>query len=490
MGHIKLSLKYKTIIGFSILFLVGFLCSNYIINKVVSRNNEDFITKELIDVKNSATVYTRQFFMVNGITDNSEQFALRSGEICKEISEKTGLRVNLYTYEGRLLASSSQGINQEFEGAVTDIKIAISGKSGFNINHNDVRTYVNYAFPITKDNQVIGIIRFTKDYSYLYQGSYNLLSVYRVSTSILFAALFIFTYIISIGITEPILTLAKCSEEIASGNYNVSVPTNFNDEIGELSSNFKYMAYQIEAQLNTIEKDRDALKEAEKNRKTFFDNVTHELKTPLTTILGYAQILEENGFTDEEFFYKGIDHIQSESKRLHRMVLQLLQISRENTMDVLDSSFQNIDVSGCIACTCDEMRVKSKKYGTNIVCELEKPLMLYGDERNIKGVLVNIIDNSIKYGKINSTIIVKGINEEKYVSISISDEGNGIPEKEINKIFEPFYRIGKTQNEEGAGLGLSISKTIIDKHHGEINVKSEMNVGSTFTIKIPKYNCI
>lgn len=468
------------------MFLLAFLCSNYIINTIVSKNDEDMITKELIDIKNDTVAYTRQFFMMNGISVDSEQFAINAGKICKELSEKTNMRLNIYSNEGRLLYSEGEGNNQEFEGATTDLKIAVSGKSGFNINHNDYTTYVNYSFPITEDNKVIGIIRCTKDYSYLFQGSNNILYAFRISASVLFAVIFLFTYFASARITRPILKLAECSEEIAAGNYEVNVPSNYNDEIGELSSNFQHMIYQIETQLQTIEKDRDTLRESENHRKIFFDNVTHELKTPLTTILGYAQILEENGFTDEEFFYKGIGHIQNESKRLHKMVLELLKISRNSALDIENSSFENIDISQCIETTCDEMKIKSKKYGTDIICKIDKPIMIYGNMQNIKEVIINLIDNSIKYGKINSKILVRGINEEKFACISVTDEGKGIAQDQIEKIFEPFYRIGKKQTEEGAGLGLAIVKTIIDKHQGQISVTSELNKGSTFTIKIPK----
>lgn len=481
----RFSLKYKTILGLSILFLMAFLSSNYIINKVVNKNNEDMITRELIDIKKNSIAYTRQFFMINSIKVDSQGFIISSGKISKELSEKVGIRVNVYSDEGRILSSSTQGEYQEFEGSISDLKVAISGRSGYNINHNQDRTYVNYSFPITLDSKVIGIIRCTKDYTYLFQGGEKLLMVYKASASVLFAVIFLFTYIISVYITKPILELAKCSEEVAVGNYKMSIRNNYNDEIGELLNNFQNMVYQIQTQLSTIEKDRDTLKEIEKQRKVFFDNVTHELKTPLTTILGYAQILEQNGFSDEEFFYKGIAHIQNESNRLHKMVLELLQISRENAMDITDIEFQTIDISTCILSTCEEMKVKSKKYGTELITEIQRPLIVYGNVQKIKDVLINLIDNSIKYGDINSKIIVTAINGEEYVSISITDEGKGIPKDETEKIFQPFYRVGKKQNQEGSGLGLSIVKGIVDKHKGEIKVISEINKGSTFVVRIP-----
>jgi signal transduction histidine kinase len=272
------------------------------------------------------------------------------------------------------------------------------------------------------------------------------------------------------------------------GDFNLYINIKSKDEIGELANTFKLMVQRIKEQISIIERDRDSLMESQKQNKVFFDNVTHELKTPLTTILGYAQVIKENGFNDKDFFDKGISYIINESKRLNDMVINILELSTVSTGNS-EYNFEKIDLSKLTETTCEEMSIKGKKYNIDIHFNNKKPLYVRGDYNRLREVLVNIIDNSIKYGNVNSVIDVEVYSRDEIINLMVRDRGSGIPPAHIDRIFEPFYRISKHDSREkgSAGLGLSIVKNILDRHDAKISINSRLNEGTEIIIQFRRW---
>jgi signal transduction histidine kinase len=295
--------------------------------------------------------------------------------------------------------------------------------------------------------------------------------------------IYLTSFILSKRITNPIRKLTRSTEQLSAGDFHLHINIDSKDEIGELANRFTQMALRIKEQIEIIESDRDALKEAQLQSKTFFDNVTHELKTPLTTILGYAQVMKDNGFHDKDFFEKGTSYIIKESQRLNQMVIEIIELSKASSNGI-GYYFERVDLSVLIKETCDEMRLKGKKYSISIHCEVADHLFMNGDRNKLKEVLINLIDNSIKYSRVNSIIRVEAIQEETTITLKVIDQGEGIPDKYLNNIFEPFFRIQKKDIREkgSAGLGLSIVKSIVDKHGGIIEIKSKLNEGTEVNI--------
>src|SRR5699024_8173748 len=135
------------------------------------------------------------------------------------------------------------------------------------------------------------------------------------------------------------------------------------------------------------------------------DNITHELKTPLTSILGYAEIIREKGETDRAFFEKGINHIIEESRRLHRMVLKLLEISRRTSKNY---EFDRVDTGIILHDVCDSMSFRAKRYKKKIVWRTEENLFVYGQADKLRQLFINLLDNAIKYSSTYAEISVKG----------------------------------------------------------------------------------
>lgn len=168
--------------------------------------------------------------------------------------------------------------------------------------------------------------------------------------------------------------------------------------------------------------------------------MTHELKTPLTTILGYAQILRDNGFTDQDFFDKGMNYIIKESQRLNTMVADILEVSVSSAV-IQAYRFERIDVSDVIREACEDMSIKAGKYNIGIHYELEEHQYLQGDRDKLKEVFLNVLDNSVKYSDVNSIIEVQSFRLGETIAIVFRDQGKELVLKHSSMYLNPFTRI-------------------------------------------------
>ena len=479
----KLSIRYKILISFSFVFLIGISVLIYTTERIINNNNEFIIKNEMIQGRKDIDIYLKQYFVLNNVEPSKSIFKIDGKNIIEELSFRVGQDVTLYSNKGELLWTTS---NNEINKEKKDLQLAMQGKTAYTISKVKDKVIVNLSYPVYFKNDALGIISYSKEYTELYKKSNHIINIIKIIGLALFLLILIISFIISKRITKPIIKLTEASKEITKGNFDVEFKHDSSDETGELALSFKNMVERIKNQILTIEKDRDTLKNLEMSRKLFFDNVTHELKTPITTILGYAEIIERNGFTDEEFFKKGMGHIIGESKRLNRMVIELLELSKNTTGD-FNYSFSKVNLSNLLKVTCEEMAIRAKRYNIQIDDIIEDGLFVKGDEDKLKEIFVNLLDNSIKYGYVNSIIQVKVFKNDNKAFISMEDRGEGIPKEELENIFQPFYRINKklSRKKGGNGLGLPIVKAIVEKHGGNICIESELKQGTIVTIEIP-----
>ena len=221
-------------------------------------------------------------------------------------------------------------------------------------------------------------------------------------------------------------------------------------------------------------------------RKELVADVSHELKTPITSIMGYADTLLEGGY-DEETQLKFLNVISAESRRMARLVTDLLTLSRydNNRKKTKKESFD----LGDLVKRCQEklaIEIKKKQHIVNCFVTADVPLV-YADKDDIERVVLNIMTNSIKYTQDGGEIkvYVGFVYNDAY--IKIIDDGIGIPEEDLSRIFERFYRVDKARTREmgGTGLGLSIAKEILDKNGGSIDIKSKVGEGTEVVIRVP-----
>lgn len=480
----NLSIRNKLLIAFifiTSISLIALIQSSY---GVLKGNNEYFINKEVTDTKNNIEIYLKQYFQGKNIELNKTSLIVEASSLSKEISYRLGTNITLYNSNSQILYS----MGEEDTINSNDLNQALIGNIAYTIDNVSNGTFVYFSYPIISNGDIIGALRYSRDYSYLFDQSFGFINKVIPSSILIFIISIFLSYLISKQITKPIIQLTDQTEKISKGNWHIEVnPSEGRDEVNKLSKSFMLMVNKIKAQLDIIKKDRDALKELSSRQKNFFDNVTHELKTPITTIVGYGEILKDNGFSDIEFFDRGINKIVSEGNRLNRMVVQLLELSNTTSND-FNYEFKSIDLSKIIKNTSEELGIKAQRYSISIIINIHENMIIYGDEDKVKEVIINILDNSIKYSKGNSLIRVTTSIDNSYFRITIEDQGIGIEKDELENIFSPFYRAAKNESKEkgSTGLGLSIVKSIMDKHNGSIKIESELNKGTKVSLIFPK----
>jgi len=235
-------------------------------------------------------------------------------------------------------------------------------------------------------------------------------------------------------------------------------------------------------------RDITQLRKLERIRKDFVANVTHELKTPLTSITGFVETLLDGYFKDPEVTKKFLEIIDFESKRLHNLINDILDLSRIETGKV-EFKAEKVNLKEVCQETLKIFNKRIKEKQMDITVNIPENLsQVLGDKRWLEHVLMNLIDNAIKYTPPEGKIEIFAKEKKYFVEVAVRDTGIGIPKKHIDRIFERFYRVDKARSREegGTGLGLSIVKHIVKNMGGEIWVESEPGKGSTFIFTLPK----
>lgn len=463
------TIRAKFIVGFFLIFCVSFVLLNQIVGEATRTSNRKIVTEDLAGLKNNSNVYVRQAFAINHFTNNDLYFGQMAEEMVNDLQHATASDVSAYTVDGVMVYSSNPAV---FAGAKDeDLQLALQGKTAYTITYDNRSASVLYSYPVVIGGVKVGILRFSKDFSLIYGQSARILELIFYSALAIFAVAFLFSYLLSRHITVPLVGLAKSTSEVAAGNLEAQISSRRKDEIGRLSANFNHMVQRIRSQIATIERDRDRLETLNQQRKAFFDNATHELKTPLTSILGYAEIIRKNGEADRAFFDKGMEHIVEESRRLHEMVLKLLEMSRE-TSDL--EAFERVEAGQILREVCEAMSFKAKRYSKTIRCDVQEGLVVYGQAGRLKQLFINLIDNAIKYGFAHTEISALAELDGESVHFAVLNAGETIPPEQLTNLFEPFFVAHPQSKETGsAGLGLGIAKAIVEDHGGTIHMFSE-----------------
>lgn len=291
------------------------------------------------------------------------------------------------------------------------------------------------------------------------------------------AVLLLVTVAVSImteRIAKPIRNLETATKCYASGDFTYRVPElNANDELAALVTKFNAMA--------------TSLSQIENSRRSFVANVSHEFKTPMTTIGGFINgILDGTIPPEKQDYYLNI--VSSEINRLSKMVTTMLNISKIETGNV-DMNIEQFDIAPKLVTTFlgFEQLISKKNIEIEGFEDLQSA-MVHGDSAMIDQVIYNLADNAVKFTNEGGKIIVNTATDKKFTYLAITNTGKGIPEKEIDKVFERFYKVDQSRSTDvkSTGLGLYLIKSIIDLHNGSVTVESEVNSFTRFTIKLPK----
>ena len=303
----------------------------------------------------------------------------------------------------------------------------------------------------------------------------------------------ILTFIIAKMITYPILELAEISNKMGKLDFTAKYIGNRSDEIQTLGLNMNYMSDRLKKAIDELQEANELLKEDIKRkeaidemRKDFIENVSHELKTPIALIQGYAEGLNEGLCEDEESRKYYTEVILDESEKMNKMVKQLLTLSSlESGNSILHK--ENFNLTSLIESVLGSISILIGEKNVNIEFDSDKEIFLNADEFKIEEVVTNYISNSIHHVSDSGEIKINVSDDGENITFSVYNTGNPIPEKDLNNIWEKFFKVDKAHSRAygGSGIGLSIVKAIVEAHNGTVAVRNILD-GVEFSFKIPK----
>lgn len=301
----------------------------------------------------------------------------------------------------------------------------------------------------------------------------------RIGSTIIMTLIWIFTlsliavYFVSERISRPLKEMSYAAKSFAQGKFNVRVPVRGNDEVAELATAFNGMA--------------DSLEKLEENRSTFLSNVSHDLRTPMTTISGFVDGILSGAIPKDKTEHY-LEIVSAEVKRLARLVNSLLDITRIQSGErkFTKASFDVCELARQVLISC-EARIDTKKLDVSFDCDDDNMAVL-ADRDAIHQVMYNLIDNAVKFSDEGGELALTLRENGGKVVITVHNTGKGISAEDIPHVFDQFYKSDRSRglDKTGLGLGLYISKTIVDQHGEEMWVKSEENSWCEFTFTLER----
>ena len=320
------------------------------------------------------------------------------------------------------------------------------------------------------DNHLVGAIRMVTSLAIAEKQTmyFVLLSV---AVSLLFFALVLLSnrYFIK-SILEPVTKINVIAKEIAAGRYGMRLQKVYDDEIGELCDTINYMS--------------DEISRTERMKNDFISSVSHELRTPLTAIDGWSETLLAGGGTDPEEVMQGLEIIHKESRRLTRMVEELLDFTRiESGRMKLEVETFDLEMELYEAVYMYENMLAGSDMTLTYHTDGVDNYFINGDRHRMKQVFLNIIDNAVKYGKSGKSIEIDLRHEGNNIVVCVRDHGVGIPESELPFVKEKFYK--GSSKERGSGIGLAVTDEIVKLHGGTLTIRSKLGEGTAVFVSVP-----
>lgn len=326
--------------------------------------------------------------------------------------------------------------------------------------------------PITSNYKIQGYVIIMMPTRLIVAKSNPFLTIMYITMILLILLSLIILLFFTETIYLPLRKIIHATEQYASGNMHYEFSVDSNDELGYLAGTLGYMASEIAR--------------SEDNQKKFVANVSHDFRSPLTSIRGYLEAMID-GTIPQELYDKYLHIVLNETDRLTKLTNGLLQLNNLNTKG-MSLERTNYDMNRVIRDTVATFEGTCEKKQIRISLILVGETMyVFADKSKIQQVLYNLLDNAIKFSHTNSTITIETSEKKKKLFVSVKDTGIGIPKDSLNLIFDRFYKtdLSRGKDKKGTGLGLSITKEIIHSHEENINVISTEGVGTEFIFTLP-----
>lgn len=462
--YIKFALVY-IVFGFLSVFCVALITSELMMNKIEQQTADSLYSGTAI----FSTDYLPKFFSEEiEVTDVRKQL--------NGIQNYMDANIWFVSKDGTTLASST------IEGytipplQISDFNPAENGSATYSVGtyHNHYKEkMITIISPVVSDFTTHGYILVHKPYSDLVEQCNLLLKPVYITVFVIYLLSFLILFAFQLMVYHPLRKIAEAAKQYALGNLEYEIPITTHDEIGSLSASLNYMSSH--------------LKDMDDYQKKFIGNVSHDFRSPLTSIKGYLEAMAD-GTIPLEMQERYFKILLFETERLTDLTADLLTLNEFDTKNLLlDMTTFDIheaikNTAASFEGTCLEKHILIELHLTS------KSLEVTADKRKIQQVLYNLLDNAIKFSPNNSEITIKTSEKNGKVFVSVKDRGFGIPKQSLAKIWDRFYKsdLSRGKDKKGTGLGLAIVKEIIQAHNENINVVSTEGVGTEFTFSLSK----
>ncbi|KAB2337076.1 cell wall metabolism sensor histidine kinase WalK [Cytobacillus depressus] len=416
------------------------------------------VKQALRDQGSMFSTFYEQYFEAGRLEDQAEQ-------LLKQYNFNIAAQVQMIDVDGSVIANTiEQGpLNLS---TLEDVKAGLNGTTGYWTGDNGSERLLAVTQPIFVQNEPIGTIRFITSLDYL-QSVFlkNTLHLAGIGAIVILLAA-LMSYFVASTITKPISEITGAALQMASGKFTIIIPKKKDDEIGKLAETLNFMAREVEKH--------------EQLKNEFIASISHELRTPLTSVKGWAVTL--HSMTDDEMFKEGLEIISNESDRLNVMLGDLLDLSSLSTGKV-EYKFTLVDLPKLVEEVAGQLLPRAKRQQVELITlSIPEQLIVRLDRNRMKQVLINLLDNALKFTPQNGQITM-ALEQTKHLTIiEITDTGKGIPPEDLPVIKKKFYK-GRFR-EAGTGLGLAICQEILKAHNGNLELKSEVGKGTKAIITL------
>lgn len=480
----RISIRIKFSLFLAVLLLLVVFLLSLLVLRGIKDNQENQYEQYLAQQAKTANMYFIQTILSEESKVPETFLDAKGPEFAEELELISGQSLVLYDMQGEPI--SRKTANPSPDNLKKTLAYALEHKTAYLVEGDSLF----YLTPLRAGNEQVGVIQFYYSLS-THLAFYNDIRQLFIYIG---AGVFILSFLVGNiyfnSFATGIIRLDHMVDRIREGHYETTALKR-KDEIGKLSQGIHAMSGQIKATILGMEDEQNKLKLAvnklsllDIQQKQFIGNVTHEFKTPLTSIKAYIDLLEMYP-DDEKLLQTAIVNVKSETERLYQMVDKVLQLSALEKYD-FELKLEKLAVKPAIESVLGSLKGKIDKFGIQLYTELEDTY-IHGDKDSLTLVLVNLLDNAIKYNKSNGSLSIKSYSAADQVVIEVVDTGIGIPPELEEKIFEPFYTVDKNRSREhgGAGLGLSLTRKHAEMMGGYIALIHTGPGGSQFRVLFP-----
>lgn len=465
----KRTLYLKILLGYLLFGILGFIT----IATFTSHQSMKYMEK-----KEARNLYRESTLIATTYATNYYNSSITLEDLQQQLNaldSYLSAQIWIVNTQGEILVNSREHVDMNHPTTIEGLNITDFGSSYYqkgNFYESFSQEQLSVFSQITINYKVKGYVFIHKPMSQIISYHDGLLNIFYLTLLILFFTALILLAVFTITIYLPIRRITRGADAYAEGDFNYRINVHSRDEIGYLAASFNYMANE----LNTLEDDQ----------RKFVSNVSHDFRSPLTSIKGYVEAMLD-GTIPVEMQEKYLNIILFETERLTKLTKSILELNKYGTHGtMLDRSDFDINQTIKMTALTFEGICKEKRISFHLILTGQQ-LFVTADMTKIQQVIYNLIDNAIKFSHHDSEITIETTEKNEKVFVSVKDTGIGIPKDSLSKIWERFYKtdLSRGKDKKGTGLGLAIVKEIIQAHDENINVISTEGVGTEFIFTLP-----